>query len=266
LGVPFLAGVLRCCAAHGVARHGKGPAWMIELPNNAMQLTKGGWTRVEPSSSARPIVTGGKVVRPSQLIASVRRTVAGITMTRPTDVELARGYTVARYRTLEAARDRRRIADLVRRRFTDRYLAPMLAPQRVTHGFARMAIGCLMVEALESFRQGWPNSRDKSRTAFCGFFDAHSEFAAFRGHAERFYKDVRCGILHQAETRGGWKIHRRGPLFDADSRTVNATTFLRRLSVVLRAYCRQLSTNDWDSEVWVNCRKKLDALCKVSLS
>jgi hypothetical protein len=40
-------------------------------PNNAMQLTRGGWKRVEPSSSARIIMNAGKVVRPSQLIASV---------------------------------------------------------------------------------------------------------------------------------------------------------------------------------------------------
>jgi hypothetical protein len=39
-----------------------------------MQLTKGGWMRVEARSSASVIVIGGEVVRPSQLIASVRRT------------------------------------------------------------------------------------------------------------------------------------------------------------------------------------------------
>jgi hypothetical protein len=45
-------------------------------PNNAMQLTRGGWKRVEASSSTRGIVNHGKVVRPSQLIASVGPTVA----------------------------------------------------------------------------------------------------------------------------------------------------------------------------------------------
>jgi hypothetical protein len=48
---------------------------VVEMPsNNVMQLTKGGWTRMEASSSARVIVSEGEVVRPSQLIASVRRT------------------------------------------------------------------------------------------------------------------------------------------------------------------------------------------------
>jgi hypothetical protein len=43
-------------------------------PNNAMQLTRGVWMRMEASLSARVIVIQGKVVRPSQLIASVRWT------------------------------------------------------------------------------------------------------------------------------------------------------------------------------------------------
>jgi hypothetical protein len=47
---------------------------MAAQPNNAMQLTKGGWTRAEASPSAMLIVAVGEVVRPSQLIASVRQT------------------------------------------------------------------------------------------------------------------------------------------------------------------------------------------------
>jgi hypothetical protein len=46
----------------------------IKRPNNAMQLTRGGWSRVGASSSAPLIVNQGGVVRPSQLIASVRPT------------------------------------------------------------------------------------------------------------------------------------------------------------------------------------------------
>ena len=42
-------------------------------PNNVMQLTKGGWMRME-TPRRQVIVNLGEVVRPSQLIASVRRT------------------------------------------------------------------------------------------------------------------------------------------------------------------------------------------------
>ena len=45
--------------------------------NNVMQLTKGGWMRMEASSSARVIVNGPRSVRPSQLITSVGPTRRG---------------------------------------------------------------------------------------------------------------------------------------------------------------------------------------------
>jgi len=98
-------------------------------------------------------------------------------MKRPDGVELSRGYTVARYRALEAGKNRKEIAKLLSKRFTERYLAPTLSRQNVKHGFARLAIGCLMVEALESFRCGLPRTRNKSEPAFRSFFDAHTEFA-----------------------------------------------------------------------------------------
>ncbi len=189
-------------------------------------------------------------------------------MKRPDDVELARGYTVRRYRALEAAadkgsqKDKREIAVLISRRFTERFLAPTLSRRNVKHGFTSMAVGCLMVEALESFRQGWANTRDKGKAPFCSFFDAHPEFSEFHGHAERFWKDVRCGILHQAETYGGWTLRRSGPLFDSQDRIVNATEFLRRLGKVLKRYCRDLRGADWDGDLWENCRNKMDAICK----
>jgi hypothetical protein len=187
-------------------------------------------------------------------------------MKKPESTELARGYSVARYRRLEEARNKTGIANLLSRRFTERYLAPTLAKRNLRHGFTTMAVACLMIEALESFRQGWPDTRNRSKEAFCLFFDAHDQFSPFRCHSERFYYDVRCGILHQAETRGRWKIRRNGPLFDEADRAVNATSFMRDLGRVLKAYCRNLAQEDWDSDLWKNCRKKMDAICKACIS
>ena len=181
-------------------------------------------------------------------------------MARPDDVELATGFTVKRYRALEANHEQAQIATLISRRFTERYLGPTLSRRNVKHGFTTMAVGCLMLEALESFRLGLPNTKSASKTVFCSFFDHHDEFAVFRGHAERFWLDVRCGILHQAETRGGWTIRRSGPLFDSSKRVVNATRFVRTLGRVLKQYCRGLKTAEWNSETWRLCRKKMDAI------
>src|SRR5262245_30962299 len=76
--------------------------------------------------------------------------------------------TVRDYANMHAAKERSNIADLIVIRFTERYLEPALDnPKR--HGFAMLAVGCLMVEALESLRNGWKNSTGKSEGAFCSF-------------------------------------------------------------------------------------------------
>ena len=86
-----------------------------------------------------------------------------------------------------------------------------------------------MIGALESFSQGVPDTTGAGGAAFQSFFDREDGLKVFRAHAKGFYKHVRCGILHQAETTGGWKITRKGPLLDEATRTVNATRFQREL-------------------------------------
>jgi hypothetical protein len=179
----------------------------------------------------------------------------------PKQTKLASKFTVAQYETACSKKNKEEIAEALRRRFKERYIEPVTAKNR--HGFAMMAISCLMIESLESFRQGWENSNSKSELAFCYFFDSHSQFDSFRGHCAQFYKNVRCGILHQAETTGGWRITRKNsaPLFDAVSHTINATSFLKHLCEVLDGFCDALKTADWDSTEWKNVRKKMKALC-----
>ena len=121
--------------------------------------------------------------------------------------ELATKFTVGNYLDAVDTHDGEAIANAIHRRFRERYLDPASDPKK-RHGFTMMAVACLMIEALESFRRGWldTSGRGQGEHAFCSFFDAHVEFAPFRGHAREFYKGVRCGILHQAETTLGWRI------------------------------------------------------------
>jgi hypothetical protein len=181
----------------------------------------------------------------------------------PELTELATGFTVRDYTLALAARNKDKIADAIRRRFVERYLEPV-ASAKHKHGFTMIAISCLMIESLESFRQGWPNSRDKSKAAFCYFFDGNDHFKDFRGHSQAFYTNVRCGILHQAETTGGWRITRKqtAPLFDPNLLVVNANRFLRMLSQVLDEFRERLTVADWDSVDWNNVRAKMKALCE----
>ncbi len=183
----------------------------------------------------------------------------------PRQTELASNFTVAQYEKC-CEQDKNTIAEALHRRFKERYIDPVTPEKgKRMHGFTMMAVSCLMVESLESFWQGWENSDHKSKEAFRKFFDRHSQFMAFRSHSTQFYKNVRCGILHQAETTGGWKITRKetAPLFAAaPSPTINATLFLKQLQRALDGFRDTLKTADWNSTEWKNIRRKMKSLCE----
>jgi hypothetical protein len=182
---------------------------------------------------------------------------------------LSTKVTVAQYVKMEHAEQREKIADFIHHRFRERYIIPVLAVgSEEKNGFLIMAVSCLLIEALESFYQGW-ESTEKTKThpgrsleAFKSFFKRQWRFKAFQDHAYPFWKHVRCGILHQAETTGGWRIRRSGRLFEEDEPIVNATVFHGRISGALDDYRRELTQSTWDSDRWVKFRTKMKATIK----
>ncbi|ACL26653.1 hypothetical protein [Chloroflexus aggregans] len=184
------------------------------------------------------------------------------------EVLLSSSVTVKKYRELEKAQDREGIANFILERFTERYITPIDSTDKKhglctstdkeqkhgfckstdkndkKHGFCTMAICCLMIEALESFWQGWEDTKGKSETAFHEFFQRCSRnnlaLGAFKDVADDFYTGVRCGILHQAETTNGWRIRRKDLLYDPEQKIINATAFHRELQNALKAYCEEL--------------------------
>ncbi len=177
--------------------------------------------------------------------------------------------TVAKYRSMIQQQRKLEIVQFVRDRFTERYITPLQSipkmPRNLRNGFCTMAICCLMIESLESFWHGWPVTDGKSRLAFCSFFDRSPNLKDFRGHAGEFYKHVRCGILHQAETTGGWKITRKGLLlFEPLTKTIDATLFHNEMVRCLDSYCSALEYEGLDSELWSALKNKMEAICKNS--
>lgn len=181
------------------------------------------------------------------------------------DALLASNYRVSDYERDVAAEDRGKIAAAIHRRFKERYLEPISG--NGVPGFTRMAVSSLMIEALESFRRGWPDTsqRGQGEHAFCSFFDRHHQFASFRGHARDFYKGVRCGILHQAETTLAWRIRLDTQTIlhqDGGVRTINAKKFVVALGQALDQYRSDLEASPWDSEIWGSLRKKMKTVCR----
>lgn len=110
-----------------------------------------------------------------------------------------------------------------------RYLTPIKILQDhgtfQGEGFSIVAIQCSLIEFLESTLQGLtyryerdpaklgPHEYSSSSRMFVGFLTTRQPFTAefSQALAEDFYAGVRCGLLHEARTKGRWRIHARHP-------------------------------------------------------
>ena len=169
------------------------------------------------------------------------------------------GITVRKVKDWIAKADRNSIADFVGERFNERYFSPLIG--RSVSGFLLMGVSCLVIETLESYRHGWQSSEGLSAKAFHEFFNRPTIFNQFKVVGDSFYKHVRCGILHQGETTGGWTVTQatEEPLLDIINKRVNAREFHAALLRVLGSYIEELKQKTIMDEIWINCLFKLQA-------
>ena len=80
-------------------------------------------------------------------------------------------------------------------------------------GFAIMALDCLLIETLEQFYKGKIRTgKGMDEKAFFDFFQRSPKFKLFfdtQAKATIFYQQIRCGLLHQAQTKKKSTIHIR---------------------------------------------------------
>ncbi len=174
---------------------------------------------------------------------------------------LSSSVKISDYKEFVETQNSEKIIEFIKQRFSERYIMPMRVEKYKKNGFTIMAISCLMIEALESFYQGWNNSNRKSQLAFFNFFDRNDNFLFIRDYSQEFYKYVRCGILHQGETTNGWHIRRDGKIFNETTKTINAKLFHDQIEASLTNYCKKLEHEEWSSNLWENLRKKMNAIC-----
>ena len=111
---------------------------------------------------------------------------------------------------------------IIKSRIENRYLLPINQiinsnenSIKYNCGFLVMSIDCLLIETLNQFYLGiytsdekyFSRSTDKYFTsnhqAFRDFFNYSSHFPEFKNNNDLiylFYKEIRCGLLHQAQT------------------------------------------------------------------
>jgi len=147
------------------------------------------------------------------------------------------------------------------RRLESRYLKPIRVLQDKGswegEGFSIVSIQCALLEFLAACRGGLiyrhknpipPYEYNLSGDLFATFLSTTAPFnALFKlEDAVEFYRQVRCALLHEARTKGGWIIHSSGRMgVDCTRKIVFRNTFQTQIIDYINDYGRDL-LNDTD--------------------
>lgn len=144
-------------------------------------------------------------------------------------------------------------------------------------GFSISAIHCTLIEFLESTVQGinYRYVRSDSELGLHEYRKSGPVFVAFLTKREpfsrcftnesigwEFYQNVRCGLLHEARTKGHWRIRANGPtdmIADTDSHILYRNTFHAAVLQFLNWYREALLSDTQMQEAFV---RKFNALCE----
>lgn len=180
------------------------------------------------------------------------------------EYKLTRDVTVGELQTWmdeKTDHSKTEIVKLIRHRFENRYLKHIKC---VDSGFLIMAVSCFVIETLQSFREGEPDTNGIGQRMFKNFFNNEQDnFPNFSDAISvEFYKHIRCGILHQSETTNAWRVLRVGKLLDETEFSINAELFLESLNKSVSKYLDELVHSDFDSDLWKKAFIKLKDICE----
>lgn len=122
-------------------------------------------------------------------------------------------YRVSDWRRAMESDDWTLRIDIFKDRITGRFLEPIELIEKDVNignfaGFSIMALDCLLVETLSQFYQGIDETPRDHQKQFWIFFRGSDYFKPHftRRLAGIFYSHIRCGLLHQAQTKNGTLI------------------------------------------------------------
>jgi len=162
-----------------------------------------------------------------------------------------------------------RAAAILKDRLDGRFLRYAGNCLRSPHsGFVVLSIDSLLLETLQQFREGVTNgyrlsekmvTRYLSGTRFQPDFDATARTA--------YYKDIRCGLLHQAEAKRMWLVRRNQPRMlqqtpGGEGYIIDVRHFHKAVRSSMHDYLRELVRPEND-DIRVNLWTKMDHICNV---
>jgi hypothetical protein len=185
---------------------------------------------------------------------------------------ISRKYTANDWKSLtfKTEEEWQRAVDIFLDRIETRYLIHIdkIIKHR-TSGFAVLALDCTLVETLEQFRRG----KEKTPGRKVGdYFVAFLTSSSFKKHfdkdkAKMFYKQIRCGLLHQTEAKNS-RVKRTSMLpmiaYTKGNKglIVNSMPFHQELKTVICQYADELR-NPKSKKAREAFRAKMDFICGV---
>ncbi len=154
--------------------------------------------------------------------------------------------------------NKERILEFIKDRIFERYIYPVEnVPIEFKNGFNMMANACLSIEAFMKILNPIKISDSSTRTLtgkglFIRFFKQFQFFESFKILGAEFYNDVRCGILHNGETNGLWKINRKLDTPILDGYNINANKFIISLKETIILKLNSYLDLSFDSVEWEN--------------
>ncbi|EPC03348.1 hypothetical protein L861_17550 [Litchfieldella anticariensis FP35 = DSM 16096] len=139
-----------------------------------------------------------------------------------------------------------------------------------------MTLLCSLIEFLESSYQGkkyryckdrdlQENEYNKSKQCFVEFLTTRKPFSDkfTADEALEFYSSIRCGLLHEASTKNGWKIWAKSDsgedIISQQAKTVYRDDFELAVKAYIKAYGNKLTQDKRLQEAFI---RKFDALCE----
>ncbi|MFM5101357.1 hypothetical protein [Aeromonas veronii] len=165
-------------------------------------------------------------------------------------------------------------------RINSRYFEPIKKLREndsyLGYGFTIMTILCSLIEFLESSYLGknYRHCKDKdlklyeynrSKECFIDFLVSKSPFSERfnRDIASEFYSAIRCGLLHEASTKDGWRIWGKSEsgekIICYDQKKVFRDDFEDAVKKYMNIYRDELIKND---ELKMAFIRKFDSLCQ----
>jgi hypothetical protein len=213
----------------------------------------------------------------------------------PKEVKLASNWSVKRVSDCLTAGQKHELIQFLSDRHRERFFEAIDILQDAKSsgrgfGLAIMALCSLLIETIESYKKGLPTSdktdfddlfqgidispykKDDLRTETKGskkmfedFFE-DSENKRFFPDVEGklFFQKIRCGLLHQAQTKGGWRIVRSGKYWDETSLSINRDEFAARLRKCFDRFLIELEMTEWEKGIWPMVSRKMFLLTKSS--